>query len=118
MHILVQEEGSIATVPTAVGVALRTLEKFSERLLEDLLLDKDRRLNTVQSESIIIVNQVVDLNTTDPKNEIIELPLKTGRKYSVSLSLPLDVAKDLSMDDGRLAVRYEYTCCMILTGIM
>ena len=113
MHIIIQEEGSIATVPTAVGVALRTLEKFSERLLEDLLLDEDRSLNTVQSESIIIVNQVVDLNTTDPKNEIIELPLKTGRKYSVSLSLPLDVAKDLSMNDERLAVSYEYTSVII-----
>ena len=70
-------------------MALRTLENFSARLLEDLLLDEDRRLNTVQSESIVIVNQVVDLNPTDPENEIIELPLKTGRKYSVSLYLYL-----------------------------
>ena len=104
-----QEESSIATVPTAVRVALRILEKFSARLLEDLLADEDRSVSIVQSESIVIVNQVVYLNATDPENEIIELPLKTGLKYSVSLSLPLDVAKDLSMND-RFAVSNEYIC--------
>ena len=98
-----QEKGSIATVSTAVVVALRTLEKFSARLLEELV-DGDRSVNIVQSGSIVIINQVVNLNTTNPENEMIKLPLKTGQEYSVSLSLPLDVATYLSKDDRRLPV--------------
>ena len=107
--IFFQEEGSVATVPIAAVVALRTLEKFSTRLLEDLLADEDTSVSTVQSGSISIINQVINLNTTDTEIEMIMLPLKTGEKYSVSLSLPLDVARDLSTDDGRLAVSLSVT---------
>ena len=102
-----QEEGSIATEPTAVVATLRTLEKFATLLLEDLLTNEDRSVNIVQSGSIVIINQVVNLNTTKPGNEMIKLPLKTGQNYSVSLSIPLDAATDLSTKDMNLFVSNE-----------
>ena len=101
-------------------VALRTLEKFSVRLLEDLLVDEDRNVSIVQSGSIIIINQVVNLNTMNPTNEMIKLPIKTGEDYSVSLTLPLDVATDLSTDERKLSVsdEYKYKSCFGIRKII
>ncbi|KAI6650378.1 hypothetical protein LOD99_5815 [Oopsacas minuta] len=94
------EAGSLATVSNAEVIALRTLEKFSIRLLEDLL-SGEKNVSTVESEFISIINQVIDVSSGDSE-EMFNLPLAVG-DYPVSATIPFDVAQDLALN-GKLAI--------------
>lgn len=86
---------------------MRTLEKFSTKLLEGLLNNEGAGVDTIQSESILIITQVVVLPNTSSGVETVNLPVPTGELYPVTLSLPLEVAALLATN-GRLAVSNMY----------
>ena len=101
-----QEEGSVATVSNALVIALRTLEKFSTRLSAELLAMEGENVNTVESGTISIIVQVIDVKSRieDSEVKLVNLPVATGIKYPVNVAIPLEVALTLSTSEGRLAV--------------
>ena len=93
-----------------MAVTLNTLERFSQRLIEDLTENREvDTVRTVESQLITIVAQNVALNSSDynggAKTEIV-LPKRSSDdvQYSVMVTLSTNLAFNLSTDGISLAV--------------
>ena len=93
-----------------MAITLNTLERFSQRLSEDLTENREvDTVRTVESQLITIIVQNVALNSSDDDSDTkaeIVLPKKSSEdvQYSVMVTLPTNLAFNLSTDGISLAV--------------